>query len=69
VGLDVRAKAKPITVEISLTAPEIILHHVEIDHGAWRIQVLDKQLSYSFEAAKAPVRMFSGTGHSQTMAA
>ena len=48
-GLDVRAKAQAVTVEIGLTAPEIVLHHVEIDHRAGRIQVLDKQLSYSFD--------------------
>ena len=51
VRLDVGAKAKPMTVEIGLTAPEIVLHHVEIDHRARRIQVLDKQLFYSFETA------------------
>ncbi len=67
-GLDMRAKAKPMTVEIGLTAPEIVLHHVEIDHRAGRIQVLDKQLSYSFEAAE-PARVLSATGRGPTMAA
>ena len=65
VGLDVGAKAQPMTVEIGLTAPEIVLHHVEIDHRAWRIQVLNKQLFYSFEAA----RILSGTDRCRTMAA
>ena len=68
VGLDVRAKAKPMTVEIGLTAPEIVLHHVEIDHRARRIQVLDKQLFYSFDAAEL-ARILSATGRGPTMAA
>ena len=53
VGLDVRAKAEPVSVEISLTAPEVVLHHVEIHHRAGRIQVLYKQFFYSFDAARA----------------
>jgi hypothetical protein len=69
VGFDVGAKAQAMTVEIGLAAPEIVLHRVEVNHRAWRIQVLDKQLSYSFEAASAPTRMFSVTGRGQTMAA
>jgi hypothetical protein len=69
VGLDVRAKAKPVMVKIGLTAPEVVLHHVQIDHGARGIQVLHKQLSYSFEAAGTPTRILSGTGRGQTRAA
>ena len=54
VGLDVRAKAQPLTVEIGLTAPEIVLHCVEIDHRARRIQVLDKHfVPPSIEPARA----------------
>jgi hypothetical protein len=44
VGFDVGAKAQAMTVEIGLAAAEIVLHRVEINHRAWRIQVLDKQL-------------------------
>ena len=44
VGLNMRAKAQSMTVEIGLTPPKIVLHHVEIDHRARRIQALDKQL-------------------------
>ena len=69
VRLDVGAKAKTMTVEIGLTAPEIVLHHVEIDHRAGRIQVLDKQLLYSFETAGAAARVVSATGRGQTAAA
>ena len=66
VGLDVRAKAQPVTVEISLAAPEIVLHHVEIDHRAGRIQVLHKQL---LTPSTPRARVFSATGRGPTMAA
>src|SRR5271163_3015748 len=59
VGLDVRAKAYAMTVKIGLTAPEIVLHHVEIDHRAGRIQVLDKQLPYSSSMPRERPRAFS----------
>ena len=51
VGLDMRAKAQAVTVEIGLAAPEIVLHHVEVDHRARRVQVLDKQRRHSFDGA------------------
>ena len=51
VGLDVRAKAQSVTIKIGLTPPEIVLHHVEIDHRARRIQVLGKHLGFSFVRA------------------
>jgi hypothetical protein len=53
VGLDVRAKAQAMTVEIGLAAPEIVLHRVEIDHRARRIQVLDKHFYDSFDLLAA----------------
>jgi hypothetical protein len=68
VGLDVRAKAKPVTVEIGLTAPEVVLHHVEIDHRAGCIQVLDQHL-LTPSGGKSPARILSGTGRGRTMAA
>jgi hypothetical protein len=67
VGLDVRAKAQPVTAEIGLTPPEVVRHRVEIDDRAWRIQVLDKQLRFSFEARGRS--FLSATGRGPTMAA
>ena len=44
VGLDVGPQAQSVAVEVALTAAEIVLHDVEIDDRAWRVEVLDQHL-------------------------
>ena len=68
VSLDMWAKVQSMTVEVGLTAPEIVLHRVEIDHRARRVQVLNKHLVFSFDRLAGCRRTLSGTGRDPTMA-
>jgi hypothetical protein len=52
-----RAKAQSVTVEIGLAPPKIILHRIEIDHRARRIQVLDEHLRFSFDRFARAARL------------
>ena len=68
VGLDVRAQAQPVPVEIGLATPEVVLHHVEVDDRAGRVEVLQKHLSVLLRSRALPMD-FSATGRGPTTAA
>ncbi len=65
VSLDVRTQAEAVPVEVGLAAPEVVLHHVEVNDRAGRVEVLHKHWMSSFRPLVLPV-VLTATGRGPT---